>query len=127
MRLQVDVAPGEALDTLTMLDIKEAKIADPQKLRHVQPELLLLREATRPLRRIQPDLAPIIDEPRSVTAKLGAVGDLHRSLERTRSFGRDVVRLARDAGITHARRASLRARINTLHGTDSAGQTIHAA
>jgi hypothetical protein len=127
MRLRVEVAPGEALDKLTILEIKEAKIADPQKIRHVQRELLLLREATQPLLRIQPDLAPIIDELRSVNAKLWVVEDQLRALEQAQSFGRDFVRLARDVYITNDRRASLKARINTLLGTDIAEQKFHAA
>jgi hypothetical protein len=117
MRLRVEVAPGEALDKLTILEIKEAKIADPQKIRHVQRELLLLREATQ----------PIIDELRSVNAKLWVVEDQLRALEQAQSFGRDFVRLARDVYITNDRRASLKARINTLLGTDIAEQKFHAA
>jgi hypothetical protein len=41
----VEIAPGELLDKITILDIKRARITQPDKLRNVPVELAALEEA----------------------------------------------------------------------------------
>jgi len=46
MPIKVDIAPAELVDKLTILEIKLARIADPDKLRNVRVEYDLLRQVS---------------------------------------------------------------------------------
>ena len=47
-RVEIDVAPAELLDKITILEIKSQRISDETKLRHVRHELTILIEAAQP-------------------------------------------------------------------------------
>ena len=45
--MKIEVSVGEVLDKITILKIKSEKIADEDKLRHVQKELHILEATIR--------------------------------------------------------------------------------
>jgi hypothetical protein len=113
----VEVAPGELLDKLTILEIKAARIADAAKLRHVREELRLLAAARDACLPASAELARLAAELRQVNEQLWDVEDELRRCEANRSFGARFIELARSVYKTNDRRAALKRRVNELLGS----------
>ena len=118
MRVTVPVSIGELLDKITILEIKAERIAEPEKLAHVEAELGLLAERRHALGLARPDLAPLVAELAAVNRRLWDIEDRLRRLEREAAFGRDFVDLARSVYLENDRRADLKREINRLTGSD---------
>lgn len=108
------VSPGELIDKITILQIKLARIADVEKLRHVRRELedlLAVRDQG-----LQPseELDQWTAELRTVNEALWEVEDDLRACERVREFGGRFIELARQVYHHNDRRAAIKRRIN-LH------------
>jgi tetratricopeptide (TPR) repeat protein len=113
----VEVAPGELLDKVTILEIKAARIADAEKLRHVREELRVLTAARDAALPASADLARLTAELRQVNEQLWDVEDELRRCEANRSFGKRFIDLARSVYRTNDRRAALKRRVNDLLGS----------
>ncbi|TVR82601.1 MAG: hypothetical protein EA405_06535 [Rhodospirillales bacterium] len=120
MRISVEIAPGELLDKLTILEIKAERIADPQLLRHIATERATLEQArrrhiadTREIRRLCALL-------KTINERLWVIEDRIRAHERAGDFGVGFIKLARAVYITNDRRFAIKRRINQLLNTDIA-------
>lgn len=127
MRLKIDVSPGEAIDKLTILAIKDERIGDPDKLAHIRREMQALTAALLPLLRRHPVLDRMMADLRQVNERLWALEDDLRQAEKEGRFDAGFVRMARDVYRTNDRRAALNAAINALLGSDIAEQKSYAA
>jgi len=114
--VRIDVAPGELLDKITILEIKAENIADRDKLANVRHELDTLTTArasslpdSRALDRLTADL-------KAVNARLWAIEDAIRACERADDFGPAFIQLARDVYRTNDRRAAIKRQVNDLLG-----------
>lgn len=115
--LTIEVAPGELLDKLTILEIKRERIRDAAKLVNVRRELETLAQAARagipesePLARLRQDL-------KAVNQRLWEIEDAIRLCERHQDFGPHFVALARAVYRNNDERAALKRRINELLGS----------
>jgi hypothetical protein len=111
--LLVEVAPGELLDKLTILEIKSERIADPHKRENVRTELAALvaaRETLEP----SPRLAELVAQLKAVNEALWDIEDAIRLCERDGDFGPRFIELARSVYHTNDRRAALKRAINEL-------------
>jgi hypothetical protein len=115
--LVVEIAPGELLDKITILQIKRARIADPAKRQHVCIELGALQAArARALR--EPDaMMPLVAELQQINERLWDVEDALRLAEQRQDFGPDFVARARSVYQLNDQRARLKRRINDLCGS----------
>lgn len=127
MRIVVEVSPGELLDKLTILEIKEDRITDPAKLENVQREKATLEQSASQY--IGSSAA--IDEKKSalkaVNERLWDIEDEIREHERKRDFGGRFVELARSVYIENDQRAVLKRQINEHLGSDIAEEKSYAA
>jgi tetratricopeptide (TPR) repeat protein len=112
----VEVAPGELLDKITILQIKRQRISDPAKLRNVAVELESLEAARRRALPDVPELAALEADLRAVNEALWQIEDDIRLCERDQDFGPRFVALARSVYKTNDRRAALKRRVNELLG-----------
>lgn len=112
----VEIAPGELIDKLTILEIKSQRIADPDKLRNVHRELVALDEVLTRSIATSTELTRLTDGLRTVNASLWNVEDELRDCERRREFGPRFVELARSVYRNNDERAALKRRINDLLG-----------
>jgi tetratricopeptide (TPR) repeat protein len=114
--LAVEVAAGELLDKITILEIKSERISDAAKLANVHRELAALAAAReRVLRR--GGLAELIAELKGVNEALWEIEDELRVLERQRDFGPRFIELARSVYHQNDRRAAVKRRINEALGS----------
>lgn len=113
----VPISPGELLDKITILRIKEARIMDAAKLANVKLELGLLEQTWRECGAAACDLG--VDERalQQVNEQLWDLEDRIRDKEAKQSFDRDFIELARSVYLANDERAALKKRINTQLGS----------
>ena len=112
----VEVAPGELIDKITILQIKTERIDDSVKLRNVKIELEVLQKACAPLP-ASTELDDLSNQLKSVNEELWGIEDDIRDCERGQDFGETFVKLARAVYHTNDRRASLKKQINEHLGS----------
>ncbi|MGD9915837.1 MAG: DUF6165 family protein [Rhizobiaceae bacterium] len=115
--IMVEIAPGELLDKISILEIKNERITDAAKRANVRIELDLLCAARD--REITPSAAldSLYASLKRVNEALWEIEDGIRDEERDRRFGERFVELARSVYRTNDRRAALKREINTLLGS----------
>jgi len=115
--LRVPIAPGELLDKITILEIKQTRLADPGQRANVSVELSLLRQA-RTEALVEPmELPPLVAELKMVNERLWDVEDALRQHEQDGDFGSGFIALARSVYHLNDQRAFLKRRINELCGS----------
>jgi len=110
----IEVPPGELIDKITILRIKDQRIADPAKLANVRAELAALTQAREAALPQDPTITRLEAELQSVNETLWQIEDDIRDCERARDFGPRFIELARAVYQTNDRRAALKRDIN-LH------------
>lgn len=118
---------GDVFDRLSILELKCARIADPEALGHVRRERAALSEVVGDRARFPADLGPILDELTDVNALLWTVEDDIRAHERAADFGEGFVRLARSVYAQNDRRAALKRRVNLLLGSALVEEKVFTA
>ena len=118
MLLNVQTAPGEFLDRLTILEIKSERIHDAVKLANVRRELELLRSnwAASPLS--QRDVSRLVADLKAVNEALWEIEDRIRRKEAERKFDSDFIELARSVYRTNDRRAAIKRELNVALGSE---------
>lgn len=118
MPLLVPVSIGELFDKITILELKEQAIADPERRAHVMRERAALEAVRRREVALTPELEALCAELRDVNRALWQVEDALRARERDGAFDADFVELARSVYRHNDRRAHLKRRINELTGSE---------
>jgi hypothetical protein len=112
----IEMAPGEVIDRLTILELKREHIADPAKR---APVLLEYEKLTAALAAVAPipGVEPLRAELKAVNAALWQVEDDIRDCERAQDFGPRFVDLARSVYRHNDRRAAVKHAINVAAGS----------
>ena len=127
MMLLVEVAPGELIDKITILEIKLKNIKDETKLANVRREYKILMEIYRANIEETDALRALIDELRDANAKLWDIEDDIRDLERVQDFGDTFIALARSVYRSNDRRAAMKREINVLLNSNIIEEKSYAA
>ena len=117
LSIQVEIAAGDLIDKIVILEIKSERMRDPHKLEHVQAELASLAAVRDAAIEPSPELGALSRQLREVNAKLWQIEDDIRACERTQDFGARFVALARAVYRENDQRAALKRRINELLGS----------
>ena len=113
----VPTAPGELIDKLTILRLKEERIADPAKVANVQVEKEALMKTADAHVPSSAELKALWEELYQINADLWVIEDDIRDCEKAKDFGEAFIRLARAVYITNDRRADVKKKINLLLGS----------
>jgi len=125
--IQVEIAPGELIDKITILEIKAERIQDEEKLRNVRVELDVLAKARDAAMAPSPDLKALTDGLKSVNESLWDIEDDIRDCERQQDFGPKFIELARSVYRSNDRRAALKRQINELLGSKLVEEKSYSA
>ena len=106
MQLQVPVSVGEALDKITILQIKLAHISDAAKRANIQNELDALLPLVAGDAFTTDQMQALMAELKSVNEALWDIEDDIREKEAAKSFDAEFIRLARTVYITNDKRAN---------------------
>ena len=125
--LMVEVAPGELIDKITILEIKLKNIKDEAKLANVRREYEILMATYRANITETEALRALIDELREANAKIWDIEDDIRDLERAKDFGERFVAVARSVYRSNDRRAATKRKINELLNSAIVEEKSYAA
>ncbi len=118
MVVTIPVSWGELFDKLTILEIKQARIDNQQKLVNINRELEALRRICGEHQLPDDPLQVLIDELRRTNESLWDIEDDIRACERKRDFSDEFIELARSVYRTNDKRAGLKLKINHLLGSE---------
>lgn len=118
MPITVEVAPGELIDKLSILKIKQQKIDDAAKLANVGREMAKLAPQADALIAGAPKVAEFLGELTEINTALWEIEDNIRRCEARQDFGDRFVELARAVYVTNDRRAAVKRAINELLDSD---------
>jgi hypothetical protein len=113
----VPVSPGELLDKITILRIKQVRIPDALKLVNVKLELALLEQTWRDSGCAAQEVAADERALQEVNERLWDIEDRIRDKEAKQSFDRDFIELARAVYVCNDERAAIKKRINIQLGS----------
>ena len=125
--IAVEIAPGELIDKITILEIKLERIADPAKRRNVAVEHETLVQARDRAIAASDALDALAAELKSINETLWVIEDDIRDRERAKDFGPRFVELARAVYVTNDRRSEVKRRINELLGSRLIEEKSYAA
>ncbi len=124
--VHIEVAPGELVDKLTILDIKLARIDDEAKRRNVATERGVLGGIFAELAADE-RIAGLRHDLRAVNEALWRIEDEIRDCERRGDFGAGFVELARAVYKRNDERAAIKRRINVALGSRLVEEKSYAA
>jgi len=125
--ISVEIAPGELIDKITILEIKLERITDKAKLVNVRLEWETLTKARDGAIKASPDLERLSAKLKAANEALWEIEDDIRDCERDKEFGETFVRLARSVYISNDKRAALKREINELLGSSLIEEKSYAA
>jgi Flp pilus assembly protein TadD len=115
--LLAEIAPGELLDKITILEIKRSRTTDEKKLRNIRVELgALLTVQARGLKQSR-KLHQLAADLKAVNEDLWQIEDDIRLQEKAQDFGDRFIELARSVYHKNDKRASIKKQVNELLGS----------
>ena len=115
--IRVEVAPGELIDKITILEIKAERISDEARRQNVELELRCLSTARRETITVSQPLEQLTDQLKRVNEALWEIEDKIRRCEQRKDFGPEFIELARSVYHSNDQRADLKRQINHLLGS----------
>jgi hypothetical protein len=113
----VEIAPGELIDKITILEIKLERIKDTAKLANVRTEWETLTKSRDEAFENTEKLAKLTADLKAINEDLWVIEDDIRDCERAKDFSDTFVQLARTVYVTNDRRAGGKRAINELLGS----------
>ena len=116
-KIIVEVSIGELLDKISILEIKEEKIKDPEKLNFILNEHSILRKQLDNNVKSDDELNKLFQSLKEINAKLWVIEDDKRLCEKEKNFGEKFVKLSRDVHFLNDDRAKIKLEINNHTGS----------
>lgn len=116
MIIKIPVSFGELVDKITILRIKQQKISDKEKLKHIDYELQALVRYFSSYSNV--DIVKQFTQLESVNKNLWDIEDKLRVKELKKEFDEEFIELARSVYFTNDKRAELKKEINNITGSD---------
>ena len=116
-KIIVEVSIGELLDKISILQIKQEKIKDSEKLRFINNEHSILKDQLK--KNVKPDdkLDNLYQSLKEINAKLWVIEDEKRQCEKDKDFGDKFIKLSRDVHFLNDDRAKIKLEINNHTGS----------
>ena len=116
-KIIVEVSIGELLDKITILEIKQEKIKDPEKLKFISNEHSILKDQLNNNIKTDNKLNKLFQSLKDINSKLWVIEDDKRQCEKDKDFGEKFVKLSRDVHFLNDDRAKIKLEINNHTGS----------
>ena len=116
-KILVEVSVGELLDKISILEIKQEKIKDTEKLKFINNEHSVLKDQLK--KNVQSDekLEKLYQSLKEINYKLWLIEDEKRLCEKKKDFGEKFIKLSRDVHFLNDDRATIKLEINNHTGS----------
>ncbi len=116
-KIIVEVSIGELLDKISILEIKQGKIKDPEKLKFINNEHSILKKQLENNVKSDEKLNSLYQSLKEINAKLWVIEDDKRLCEKDKDFGDKFIKLSRDVHFLNDDRAKIKLEINNHTGS----------
>ena len=116
-KIIVEVSIGELLDKISILEIKQEKIKDPEKLRFISNEYSILKDQLDNNVKSDDKLNKLYQSLKEINAKLWIIEDDKRLCEKEKKFDEKFIKLSRDVHFLNDDRAKIKLEINNYTGS----------
>ena len=116
-KILVEVSVGELLDKLSILEIKQEKIKDTEKLKYIKDEYKVLKEQLSKNVKSDNKLDELFNSLKKINSKLWVIEDDKRMCEKKSDFNEKFIKLSRDVHFLNDDRAKIKLEINNHTGS----------
>ena len=116
-KIIVEVSIGELLDKISILEIKQDKIKDSQKLKFISNEHSILKDQLDKNVKSDDKLIELFQSLKEINLKLWSIEDEKRQCEKDKDFGEKFIKLSRDVHFLNDDRAKIKLKINEHTGS----------
>ena len=116
-KIIVEVSIGELLDKISILEIKQEKIKDSEKLRFISNEHSILKKQLDDNVKSDDKIKDLFQSLKDINAKLWVIEDDKRQCEKVKDFGEKFIKLSRDVHFLNDDRAKIKLEINNHSGS----------
>ena len=117
-KILIEVSVGELLDKISILEIKQEKIKDPEKLKFLKDEHLILKSQLDQNVKTDEKLKKLYSSLKEINSKLWIIEDDKRQCEKNKDFGEKFINLSRDVHFLNDNRANIKLEINNYTGSE---------
>ena len=116
-KIIIEVSVGELLDKISILEIKQGKIKDPEKLKFINNEHAILKSQLEKNIKSDEKLNELYQSLKEINSKLWVIEDDKRQCEKDKDFGEKFIKLSRDVHFLNDDRAKIKLEINNHTGS----------
>jgi len=116
-KILVEVSVGELLDKISILEIKQEKIKDTEKLKFIKEEHSILKDQLDKNVKSDEKLNELFETLKKINVKLWIIEDDKRQCEKIKDFTEKFIKLSRDVHFLNDERAKIKLKINNLTGS----------
>ena len=116
-KILVEVSVGELLDKISILEIKQEKIKDPEKLKFINDEHSILKDQLDNNVKSDEKLNSLFKSLKDINAKLWVIEDDKRLCEKNSDFTEKFIKLSRDVHFLNDDRAKIKLEMNNHTGS----------
>ena len=116
-KILVEVSVGELLDKLSILEIKQEKIKDTEKLKYINDEYKVLKDQLSKNVKSDNKLNELFNSLKKINSKLWVIEDDKRMCEKKSDFNEKFIKLSRDVHFLNDDRAKVKLEINNHTGS----------
>ena len=116
-KILIEVSVGELLDKISILEIKQDKIKDTDKLKFIREEHSILNDQLNKHVKYDEKLNNLFSSLKEVNAKLWVIEDEKRQCEKDQNFGEKFIKLSRNVHFLNDDRAKIKLEINNYTGS----------
>ena len=115
-KIIVEISIGELLDKISILEIKQEKIKDPEKLKFVTDEHSILKNQLESNVKTDTKIDELYKSLKQINSKLWLIEDDKRQCEKDKDFGEKFIKLSREVHFLNDDRSKIKLEINNYTG-----------
>ena len=116
-KIIIEVSIGELLDKISILEIKQEKIKNPEKLKFINNEYTILKKQLENNIKSDQKINELFETLKKINSKLWDIEDNKRRCEKEKNFGEEFIKLSRDVHFLNDDRAKIKLEINNHTGS----------
>tara|TARA_B100000949_G_scaffold62415_1_gene55480 strand:- start:750 stop:1139 length:390 start_codon:yes stop_codon:yes gene_type:complete len=113
----VEVSVGELLDRISILEIKKEKISNPESIKFIEKEYLILKDQLNKNIKSDKKLEEFFNNLKKTNLKLWSIEDDKRMCEKNSDFGEKFIKLSREIHFLNDDRSKVKLEINIYTGS----------
>tara|TARA_B100002003_G_scaffold66236_1_gene61570 strand:- start:153 stop:542 length:390 start_codon:yes stop_codon:yes gene_type:complete len=116
-KILVEVSVGELLDRISILEIKKEKISNPESIKFIEKEYLILKDQLNKNIKSDKKLEEFFNNLKKTNLKLWSIENDKRMCEKNSDFGEKFIKLSREIHFLNDNRSKVKLEINKYTGS----------